>query len=285
MILKRDYKYISDIKIRSLYLKILSKHTGVKHVTVAHSSLSKVMSNSIKSDLEKYLKLNPLQSEWLINSHTKRFDSIKEQLLKFDPTVNENELTYYHYLSWAYQIKQNANYGYTIFSVLALVFVVILSAIAIGFIESDDTITYYVFIPAIVLLLVGMIFVYQYNIHAYKMKNDSKYPCVLEKRIHVEKIKPQDRLVYFRRHIDYSKDLDSLIIYFKEDAKIKKIIYPLTMKKSFFSGKTYKEYRHNIKNAFIGFNTIDTMIVTYNPNSKVVYKSSVDLERILSKRN
>ena len=243
------------------------------------------MSNLIKSDLEKYLKLNSLQSEWLINAHTKRFDSIKEELLKMDPKVHENELTYYHYLSWAYQIKQNANYGYTIFSVLSLIFVVILSTIALGFIESDDTITYYVFIPAIVLLLVGMIFVYQYNIHAYKMKNDSKYQSVLDKRIHVEKIKLQDRLVYFRRHIDYSKDLDALIIYFKEDGKIKKIIFPLIMKKSFLSGKTYKEYRHNIKNAFVGFNTIDTMIVTYNPNSKVIYKSSVDLERILSKSN
>ena len=37
MMLKRDYKYISDNKIRSVYLKILSKHTGVKHVTIAHS--------------------------------------------------------------------------------------------------------------------------------------------------------------------------------------------------------------------------------------------------------
>lgn len=284
MMLKRDYKSISDNKIRSVYLKILSKHTGVKHVTIAHSSLSKVVFNLIESDLEKYLKLNSKQTEWLINAHKKRFDSIKKELLKLEPIVNENELTYYHHLSWAYQIKQNANYGYTIFSVLAFFFVGILFAIASGLIEGDSTITYYVFIPTVVLLFGGMIFVYQYNIYAYKIKNDPKYQSVLEKRICVKNIKLQDRLVYFRRHIDYSKDIDSLIIYFKEDGKIQKIVYPLTIKKSYFSGKTYKEYRNNIENALVELNNIDTMIVTYNPNSKVVYKSSVDLERILSKR-
>lgn len=76
-----------------------------------------------------------------------------------------------------------------------------------------------------------------------------------------------------------------MIIYFKEDGKIKKIIFFLIMKKLFLSGKIYKEYRYNIKNVFVGFNIIDIMIVIYNLNSKVIYKFSVDFEWILFKSN
>lgn len=282
MILKRDYKYISDDKIRSVYLNILSKHTGKKHQSISHSSLSKSVYNSVKNDLIAYLKLNDVQSDWFINAHANRFDALKKELLDLDPTIDKHEFTYYHKLSWAFQIRQNANYGYTIFSILSIIFVLLLISISVGRIEVNSIIVYHVFISSFVLTISGMIIVYRYNIYAYKIKNDLKYKKVINKQIYIEKIKPKVRLVYFRRVIDYSKDIDSLIIYFRENNQRYKLVYPLSTRRSFFSGKTYKEYRGRLKSAIDKINKINTLVVTYNPHSRVVYKSSVDLEQILS---
>jgi hypothetical protein len=45
--IKRDYRYTNENKIRKTYIELLSKHSGTKHYTITHSSFKKVIVDQI----------------------------------------------------------------------------------------------------------------------------------------------------------------------------------------------------------------------------------------------
>lgn len=278
--IKRDYKQISQYKIVDVYLKILSKHTRKKHYTIAHSSLSKETSVLIVGDLMKYLKLSESQSEWLLNSHTLKTDDIKVQLLKQDNNVEDVE--FYIYLSWAYRIRQHANLGYGIFSVLILIFSILAIATIFDLVKGDTDTIYYVIGSSVAMLLLGILYIYKRYIFAYKIKNDKQDEYINNIEINVKKIKIVEELIYTRRPVSASIKVYALKIYYWDNKKTKKLILPIFDHVRFL-GKTYKEFRNKYKEAKQKLSNVDKLLISYSTNSNVVYKCNIDLDKMLVK--
>lgn len=278
--IKRDYKQISQYKIVDVYLKILSKHTRKKHYTIAHSSLSKETSVLIVGDLMKYLKLSESQSKWILNSHTLKTDDIKVQLLKQDNNVEDVE--FYIYLSWAYRIRQHANLGYGIFSVLILIFSILAIATMLDFVKGDTKTVYYVTGTTIAVLLLGILYIYKRYAFAYKIKNDKNGAYINDIEIKVKEIKIMEELIYIRRPASASLKVYALKIYYLDNNKNRRLLLPI-FDQVRFMGKTHKEFRNKCKETKKKLSNVDKLLVSYSTKSNVIYKCNINLDKMLTK--
>ena len=134
--IKRDYRYTSENKIRKLYIKLLSKHSGTKHYTITHSSFKKEIVENIKSDLKTYLQLNEEQSDWLFNSHTKKSYHLKDELLNLDYRINDKQEYYMH--DFVIRTLLNAYVGIALFSLILLVPFFLVILMVSGYVDAND---------------------------------------------------------------------------------------------------------------------------------------------------
>lgn len=276
----RDYKYIDQYKIISMYLSIISKHSGKKHYTIVHATFNNDVNKKIVSDLMKYLKLNETQAKWLLTAHTKNYSNIKTELLKLD--VSLGNIEGYRYMSWAYKLKKYANFGYLIFLVMILISSIAIILGLLNIVEEGYVVVFYVFLPISVLSIIGMIYVFTYYKVAYQFHVD-KIERLVDSKIKVHKIKMIQYLEYLpRRGSKGFISVFALKIYYVGNNKIKHLFYPLLNNQNLFYGSIQRLFNQKYNEVKVKLNKIESLTVSYDPQSKLIVECNIDLERIIS---
>jgi len=274
--IKRDYRYTSENKIRNIYIRLLSKHSGTKHYTITHSSFKKEIVDNIKADLKTYLQLSEEQSDWLFNSHTKKSYHLKDELLNLDYRINDKQEYYMH--DFVSRTLLNAYVGIALFSIILLVpFFLVISMVS-GFGDIDDV---GIGVSATLMLFAfaGYLLIYYKYQSLFLLKKELGKDEVYSYNGKIESIKLKDHLQYFGYHGSViSTNFGVSIVVLVNNKKVK-LVYPFLDRDVRISDSILK-IRKRRKKVWNELQKIDSINVKYYPKSRVISSPIQAIDKI-----
>lgn len=274
--IKRDYRYTSENKIRKMYIKLLSKHSGTKHYTITHSSFKKVIVDNIKSDLKIYLQLSDEQSNWLFNSHTKKSYHLKDELLSLDHRINDKQEYYMH--DFITRTLLNAFVGIVLFSIILLVpFFLVISMVS-GFVDINN-VGIGVSATLVLFSLAGYLLIYFNYQSLFLLKKELEKDEKDTYNGKIESIKLKEHLQYFGHHGSVISTSFGVIIVVLINNKKVKLLYPFLDRDVRISDSILK-IRKRRKKVWNELQKVDSINVGYYPKSGVIYTSIQAIDKI-----
>jgi len=274
--IKRDYRYTSEDKIRNIYIKLLSKHSGTKHYTITHSSFKKEIVDNIKADLRTYLQLSEEQSDWLFNSHTKKSYHLKDDLLSLDYRVNDKQEYYMH--DFVSRTLLNAYGGITLFSIILLVpFLLVISMVS-GFVDVND-VGIGVSATLVLFSFAGYLLIYYNYRSLFFLKKELGKNEKDSYNGKIESIKLKEHLQYFGHQGSVISTSFGVMIVVLIHKKKVKLLYPFLDRDVRISDSIFK-IRKRRKKVWNELQKVDSINVGYYPKSGVIYTPIQAIDKI-----
>ncbi|MGE4321103.1 MAG: hypothetical protein AB7E61_06625 [Acholeplasmataceae bacterium] len=277
--IKSDFRKHTIFYILNKYIKILSKTTKKKYVTISHPTFSKELKEKIILMIKQKLKMNDAQASYLLDAHMiKDMSSIKPHLLSLDE--QPHNMKYYHMREFYYRIIEHSRYK--ILNSLSLVLTIIFLILAFIFKGYEfDFGLYMIYLCGYFTFFVVLnIFVQTYYRHVLRLKLDFKYQSEDRVKGNIVNIKFIELLRVKNRGM-HSIHTYCLKIILENEAGKFKVYYPfLDHSLSIYGHRD--QYANKMKNQILNeLKKINTLEVSYLSYSKMITYSSVDFNQII----
>lgn len=276
-----DYKEITDMKIRKIYARILTKRTGKKHNTSVHATLKRSIQSQVLADLMVQLHLSEEQAKWLYNSHTVQAYQFKEELMRMDPTITDPII--YDYYGFGYRTRQQVwpwIWFFVFFLVVALVMMVVIS------IQNGPYVVEYLTIQLSIIIFIGFLLftIYEYYHFAFILNEDLREHRTENIAGSVIKCRVLKH-IQGRRRLYFNETLFALKMWVQsEDGKVHVVFYPFLLDDIQYSQKSFGDFRkfhRAFVNQILKVKPLDASVYT---KSKLISSPIPRIDNIIRRR-
>ncbi len=281
--LKTDFRKHTIFYTLKKYMRILSKVTKKKYVTISHPSFSKELRTQLILVIKQKLKMNDAQASYLLDAHTiKDINQIKPHLLSLDE--HPKDMKYFAMGEFYYRVIEHSKYQIlnSLSVVLTVIFIISAFVFISAGVDGKLTLIFIGLYMSFFILLNLSIQIYYRQI--LRLKLDLRYPSEDRVEGQIIKIKFYEILRIRSRGLNSFHMYGLKLVLENESGKFK-VIYPfLDHDISIFGNKDQNAFR--IKNQTLNeLQKKETLEVSYLSYSKMITYSSIDFNQIIDKMN